>query len=280
MATVSYQIVFKTKQDFKSGILDALQQSLEDLYVDQYDAATVADAIRIKYEKALEDDTRVIVGLEITLLEDLPEKAELVERMNDNLLSSDEIEAVFKFDDSDLFMKLDAIHSDLFTMEMRLREAMTLIFIDTYGTDYYDLMKETNVKPRLDGKSNLLTNQNQKESYLRNRLENEFFYILFDQYDKLGELKSMKIEDLVSMAESAKDFDEFRNQMIFRGILKEDYLDFISSIRADMGILEKARNCFAHNRSLSETDLISFDRVKEGLLRKIDSFLDNSRHEK
>ena len=58
-----------------------------------------------------------------------------------------------------------------------------------------------------------------------------------------SELKSMKLEDLVSIAEVANDFDEFRSHIIFRGIIKEDYLDFISSIKADMAILEN-KDCF------------------------------------
>lgn len=145
--------------------------------------------------------------------------------------------------------------------------------VGTYETDYYNLLTETNVKPRFEGKSNLLSNKEQKESYLRKRFENEFFHILFDQYKKLGELKTIKLEDLVSIAEGAKDFDEFRSQIIFRGILKEDYLDFINSIKADMEILEKVRNCFAHNRSPSEDDFINFGRVKVELLKKIDEFL-------
>ena len=279
MAAVSYQVVFNAKHDFKSEILKTLKQSFDDCYIEDYDAAALADAIQIKYEKSLAKSTKVIVGFEITLFEDLPEIEMLIASINDNLLSSSEIEAVFKFEDLDLFTKLDAIHNDLFKIEMRLREAVTFIFIDTYGTDYYNLLKETNIRPRFDGKSNLLTNKEQKESYLRKRLENEFFHILFDQYDKLGELKAIKLEDLVSTAEVAKDFDEFRNQIIFRGILKEDYLDFISSIKAEMGILERVRNSFAHNRSPNEDDLINFERVKEELLRKIDDFLNSLKQE-
>ncbi|MGD9116766.1 MAG: hypothetical protein PVJ61_06270 [Dehalococcoidia bacterium] len=272
MSTVSYQIIFNTKQDFKSEILNVLKQSYEDSYIDDYSAATLEDAIQIKYEKLL-NNTRVIVGVEIILFEDLPELEILIASINDNLLSSSEIDAVFKFEDLGLFSKLDALHNDLFKIEMRLREAMTFIFIDTYGTDYYNLLKETSVKPRFERKSNLFANREQKESYLIKRFENEFFHILFDQYDKLGELKSIKLEDLVSIAEVAHDFNEFRSAIITRGIIKVDYLDFISSIKADMEFLEKVRNCFAHNRSPSEDDLINFERVKEELLKKIDDFL-------
>lgn len=273
MSTVSYQIVFNAKHDFKSEILKILKQSFDDSYIEDYDTTTLEAAIQIQYEKSLIKSTKVIVGFEITLLEDLPEIEMLISSINDNLLSSSEIEVVFKFEDLSLFSKLDALHNDLFKIEMRLREAMTFIFIDTYGTDYYNLLKATNVKPRFEGKSNLSTNKDQKGNYLRKRLENEFFHILFDQYDKLGELKSIKLEDIVSITETAKNFEEFRSQIIFRGIIKEDYLNFISSIKAEMEILEKVRNCFAHNRSPSEDDLTNFERVKEALLRKIDDFL-------
>ena len=163
MPTVSYQIVFNTKQDFRSEILNILKQSFEDFYIDDYDTATLDDAIQIKYEKSLIKGAKVIVGFEITLFEDLPQIEMLIASINDNLLSSSEIEAVFKFEDLDLFSKLDALHNDLFKMEMRLREAMTLIFIDTYGTDYYNLLEETTVKPYFEGRSNL-SNREQKEA--------------------------------------------------------------------------------------------------------------------
>jgi len=279
MSTVSYQIVFKAKHDFKSEILKILKQSFDDSYIEDYDTTALEDAIQIKYEKSLIKSTKVIVGFEITLFEDLPEIKMLIASINDNLLSSGEIEAVFKFEDLDLFSKLDALHNDLFKIEMRLREAMTFIFIDTYGTDYYDLLRETKVRPHFEGRSNL-ANKEQKETFLRKRFENEFFHIFFNEYGKLTELKSIKLEDIVSIAETAKNFDEFRNQIIFRGVIKEDYLDFINSIKAEMGILERVRNCFAHNRLLSEDDLTNFERVKEQLLRKIDDFLASLGQEK
>jgi len=155
---------------------------------------------------------------------------------------------------------------------------MTFIFIDTYGTDYYNLLEETKVKPIFEGRSNL-SNREQKESFLRKRLENEFFHILFNEYGKLTELRSMKLDDIVSIAETARNFDEFRNRIVFRGIIKEDYLDFVSSIKAEMEILEKVRNCFAHNRSLSEDESTNFERVKEQLTKKIDDFLDSLKYE-
>jgi len=272
MSTVSYQIVFKAKHDFNSEILKILEQSLDDSYIEDYETATLEDAIQIKYEKSLIKSKRIIVGFEITLFEDLPEIEMLIKNINANLLSSSKIEAVFKFEDLDLFSKLDALHSDLFKIEMRLREAMTFIYVDTYGTDYYNLLRETNVRPHFEGRNNL-ANREQKETFLRKRFENEFFHILFNEYGKLVELKSIKLEDIVSITDTAKDFDEFRSQIVFRGIIKEDYLDFINSINAEMEILEKVRNCFAHNRSPSEEDLANFQRVKEELLRKIDDFL-------
>lgn len=279
MSTVSYQIVFRTKHDFKSEILKALKQSFDDSYIKDYDTVTLEDAVQIKYEKSLIKSTKVIVGFEITLFEDLPEIEMVITRISDNLLSSDEVEAVFKFEDLDLFSKLDALHNDLFKIEMRLREAMTLIFVDTYGTDYYNLLKETNVKPHFEGRSNL-SNKEQKEAFLGKRFENEFFHILFNEYGKLTELKSMRLDDIVFIAETSKNFEEFRNQIVFRGIIKEDYLNFINSIKAEMEILEKVRNCFAHNRSLSEDESANFERVKEQLTKKIDDFLDSLKHEK
>jgi len=280
MPMVSYQAVFNVKQDFKTEILIVLEQAYEDSYIDDYDAATLEDAIQIKYEKLLPKSSKVIVGFEITLPEDSPEIEMLIASINNNLLSSSNIEAVFKFKDLDLFSKLGALSSDLFEIEMKLREAITFIFIDTYGSDYYNLLKEINVGPQFEEKRNLRKDAEQRKEFLSKRLENEFFHIMFKQYSKLLELKPLKVEELTSTIEVSKDFQEFKRRMIARGIIKEEYLDFISSIKIDMETLENVRNCVAHYRTPSDDDLANFEMVKEQLFQKIDNFLESIGSEK
>ncbi|MBA7588356.1 hypothetical protein ES708_30411 [subsurface metagenome] len=90
----------------------------------------------------------------------------------------------------------------------------------------------------------------------------------------------MKVDDMVATAEISKNFKEFKSRIVSRGIIKEEYIDFIKSIQADMEILEKVRNCFAHNRAPAGEDLENFNRVKEELLRKIDDFITSLGQEK
>ena len=85
MPTVSYQIVFESKHDFKSEILKILKQSFDDSYIGDYDTTALEDAILIKYEKSLIKSTKVIVGFEITLFEDMPEMEMLIANINNNL---------------------------------------------------------------------------------------------------------------------------------------------------------------------------------------------------
>ena len=59
---------------------------------------------------------------------------------------------------------------------MQLREALSLIFVDTYGEDFYNLLKDADVKPFEE------SDEDQMEDYY----ENQFFFLLFSDYIKIN----------------------------------------------------------------------------------------------
>jgi hypothetical protein len=272
MIAVSYQVIVSTKRGAKAKLLHVLMETLENAGI-HYNDESLEQSIRIKYNQQLGDSKKAIIGFEILVDEEGLDEESLIKDFNDRLFDNKHVDAVFKFRDTNLFARLDTLQNDLFEIEMKLREAITYIFLDTYGTDYFDLLKETNVKSLFDVKNNLLERGESKPEFLKKRLENEFFFILFNQYSKLGEIKPLKVEDLANIAENARNFDEFRKSLYARGIKKQQYRDFIGSIKVDMEMLEDIRNCFAHNRGLKPDEVINFDRVKEETLAKIDGFL-------
>jgi hypothetical protein len=274
MAQVSYQVVATRNCDINAELLAILKESLEDTYAD-VGGENLESNIQIKYIKSIGNNERVIAGFCFLLDEEIRDKEIIIDRINDRLSSSEYIDVVFKFEDTDLFSRLGMLYSDLFEIEMKLREAITFIYVDTYGSDCYNLLRETNITRQYEGRSNLRKDNEQRKQFLSNRLENEFFHIQFSEYSSLNELKPLKMEELTNIIEASEDFEDFQQQMITRGITKEPYLDFISSIKIDMGMLENVRNCVAHNRTPSDDDLENFNRVKEELLRKIDAFLDS-----
>ncbi|MBC8392908.1 MAG: hypothetical protein H8E17_10140 [Deltaproteobacteria bacterium] len=85
-------------------------------------------------------------------------------------------------------------------------------------------------------------NKEQREHFLSERLENEFFHLLFSDYVKLDKPKILKQDDLFIIAEMSSNFEDFKSNILRRGVAKKGYLDFINSIKEDMNNLEKVRN--------------------------------------
>jgi len=118
-------------------------------------------------------------------------------------------------------------------------------------------------------------NKEQREHFLSERLENEFFHLLFSDYVKLDKPKILKQDDLFIIAEMSSNFEDFKSNILRRGVAKKGYLDFINSIKEDMNNLEKVRNCVAHNRTPSGDDIYNYNISKEAIENKISEFLES-----
>lgn len=272
MVSVSYQAVFNRKFDFKRELSSIIAECLEENYI-SYDEAALELALTITRIRELSKD-RYSIGFGLRLDEEMIENTEqIVNSVCQKLNDSDKIIAAFKFRDSIQFSLLNSIYQDLYRIEMELREAITLIFVDTYKDGYYDLLRDIELTPQFERKSNLRKNEEERKVYLRKRLENEFFHILFSEYYKLTELKPLKERDLFHITEISADFNQFKGNIINRGVRKEEYLDFLNSIKQDMGSLDAVRNCVAHSRTPTDDELANYQKSLKELDRKLDDFL-------
>ena len=156
---------------------------------------------------------------------------------------------------------------------MKLREVISLIFIDTYKDNYHNLLRDIELSPQFEKNPNLRKDEEQRKVYLKNRLENEFFHLLFTDYRKLTQLKQLKQSDLFFITESSNNFDEFKGNIIDRGVRKEEYLDFLNSIVEDMANLEAVRNCVAHSRTPNDNELINYEKSNGDLNLRLNEFL-------
>jgi len=181
---------------------------------------------------------------------------------------------VLKFYDSDLLNFLSNIYKELFKIEMKLREIISFIFIDTYKSGD-NLLKDVNLKPRFEGKNNLQKDETQRREYLSKRCENEFFHVLFSDYNRLTEIRDLKHDDLYLITEISNNFEEFKNNILNRGIKEDSYLAFLNNIKPVLSKLENIRNCIAHNRMLDTNDLENYEKYFEEINKQIKEFLDN-----
>ena len=150
--------------------------------------------------------------------------------------TDDGIEHLLKLNDPQLRRTLRDYAEEIFEIEMKLREALSLIFVDTYGEDFYDLLKETNVRPSKECDTDLMQQYHQ----------NQFFFLVFSQYKRINDPNP---------------------------ITEGRYADFLDSLEAQVEPIEELRNCVAHNRSIPVEIINDYDEAKNRLLAEIDELL-------
>ena len=268
MVVVSYQIIFTEDKDVKKELVELLKKSFADNY-DDFSDEDLENLIEIKYAKRI-DEYKQIIGFDLIIDEIGTEINFVISNFNDYLSDHEDISLIVKFYDESLFSNLSKIYEEIFGIEMRLREAVTLIFLDTYKTDYYNLLKDSNINPS-SGKDGLPKEEKQKRDFLEKRLENEFFHISFKDYTNLSNIKELKQEDLFPITESSNDFQEFKEKILNRGVTNKYYKNFLEEVKKIMDNLEKIRNCVAHNRNL-KNGLLDYEKYFEEIKSKLDNF--------
>lgn len=268
MVVVTYQIIFTEDKDIKKELIELLKNAFTDNY-DEFSEEDIENLIEIKYTKRI-DEYKQIVGFDIEVDTIGTEVYSVISGFNDYLKEHQDISLVVKFYDESLLDDLSKIYEIIFGIEMRLREAVTLIFLDTYKIDYYDLLKDSNINPQ-SGKDGLPKKEEEKRKFLIKRLENEFFHMSFKDYTNLSNTKELKQDDLFPITEASKDFQEFKEKILNRGVTNKYYKNFLEEVKKIMDNLEKIRNCVAHNRSVKE-GLLDYENYFEEIENKLDNF--------
>ena len=182
------------------------------------------------------------------------------------------IEHLLKLNDSQLQCTLRRYGNEIFEIEMKLREALSLIFINTYGEDFYALLKEVKVEPT--GKSA------PAESQMQAQYENQFFSLVFSDYININVRKDLNLDRIKEYMGWAEDFEELKRRITTNPIAKEEYADFLASLQKRVGPIGELRNCVAHNKSIPKKTLENYKMVKDPLLKSIEEFLEQQENHK
>ena len=155
--------------------------------------------------------------------------------------------------------------AEIFDIEMRLREALTIIFLTTYDNQYYELLREVNVTIQPDSG---------EAEGLRARAENEFFFLLFSDYRLVDQRRQPKTAaDLVNILAEISTLDELHDRLR-PTVLREEYTEFVASLRSALDPVEKLRNAVAHNRAPSRKILDDYELGRERLLAVLGDFFE------
>ena len=144
----------ENRQDIESELIDATRQVLEEIDTEyEFDEDMLDEMVRIQYERndnASTDVTaRVVIGFSLELPSEVVADKSIIENFVDYISGSDVIFHTVKFEDPLLQTELSMLAEQIFTIEMKLRRVLSLIYLNIYqDTDPYDLFSEERTNPR------------------------------------------------------------------------------------------------------------------------------------
>lgn len=153
-----------------------------------------------------------------------------------------EADTVLLFDDSSARALAQEHQSEIYEIEMQLREILQYIF--SYN-DREDLSRALEVFGVSIGRSS--------PAFVgRPIYENELYFLEFGDYLKLEFQKPPKQEDLFRMLQRASTFDDFKETLNNRGLAEGRHRDFLAEVNPHINTIKEYRNTLMHNRTSLE----------------------------
>ena len=262
--TVDYLVVYSEEMDLMELLTKMLKNALEDVDDEPPEEEELRDYIYIRYTKRREDFL-YICGFSVEFDRAEERMSELIDKFSEAVVDCEDkgIKHLLKLYDPQLRCTLRTYADDIFEIEMKLREALSLIFVHTYGEDFYRLLKHTNVKPSKD-----CTIDQMEDCY-----GNQFFFLGFTQYSYINERKDPSLERVVQHIGQAQNFEELKQLITTKEPITEpQYTQFLKDVKKLINQIEDIRNCVAHNRPIPDELKGSYETAKQSLLEEINKF--------
>src|SRR5439155_1647049 len=126
------------------------------------------------------------------------------------------VDHVLKFFDHTLLEQNLQFMRRIFSIEMKLRKALSVIYLTAYDEGFYDLLREETIE--------IAKKDSQKpgENELAAARENEFFHLLFGQYIALNNRRLPKqAAEIIQLLRDSYDFDTVRAELSRRPVPAE-----------------------------------------------------------
>lgn len=280
---VNFQIIhsFRNNVNLKENLLSFLKETFDESTTatieieekqEKIEEWSIFEWVEVKYNYLTEND-KYITGFNL----EVPEgNIAIISEFGQKLQDDDNVYLVLKYNDEVMQSEHQIYSKEIFDLEMKLREIISFIFLDTYKKDFYNLVKDIDVTIQpLNG------NNRADEEYFKKHFENEFFFLGFSHYIRLNNLKELKKQDsLIEMIKNSNTYKDLKHKLQNRGIVKKNYQDFLAGIKENMDPIEVLRNCIAHNRSFTETIVNNYLEAKENLEHDISDFWDEVKEKK
>ena len=167
------------------------------------------------------------------------------------------------FDDLLLQLDLARYAKELFPIEMRLREALSVVLLGTYEGEGGILLREV--------ESNTSKDFNSERA--RAALQNELFYLTFTDYKTLNARGGKREDHLSRCLREASSFEDAKRMIDRNPVHDENYQDFVASLQRLLDAVERTRNCVAHNRTVPNKTAQSYPAARDSLRVELDRFV-------
>jgi hypothetical protein len=261
--TVDYVLVAEPGCDVQACLAQLLADSYQETYAEAAPVETLADLVRTRYDVAREDGSRVC-GVSVEF-DEVDEVHVVVETFTAALTEAADVGVLHAVRFLDPFLRDEILGqmAVLFELEMKLREALTVIFLDTCEDGFYDLLKHAKLK----------TVEPVDTDHLRATCENEFFFLLFSAYTNAQDRAIPRsVDDLRRSIAESLDFDELKTRLSPRLQMRQSFEDFLASITTNVDSVEKMRNAIAHNRRAAHKVTQDYGVARPNLLESIEEF--------
>lgn len=270
--SVSIVLTLAPGVDLESVLRDAISRASEDLAhdADIDDIFEQGVSVRWQADGGTGSLCRVVLLLN-EVSADESERSAFASGMLGQLVSDTlRVETCVRFEDVRIRDANRLLADEIFYLEMRLREALTLLIIS--GSDDGEIsghIRESVISPQVH------PNRDEMRSP---HAENELFYLLFSDYANINNIPKVDVNRLMQSIAHLNDFDEFK-RAAGRTVLSEDeqLRTFVARLRDLMDPIEKVRNAVAHNRVVRDRLLSSFQYAQKQLNTILEDVLNKYR---
>lgn len=260
--------------DISRLLVELLGKVLED-NLNDLEPETLEQMIRLKHERAGEESSDdngkvsryMLLGFTLELSEEIEQKETVVEEFAAALAETPPIFHAVKFEDPILRSELARRGEELFVLEMKLRRALTFIYLHAnQESDPYDLLREETVQP--------MAKEKPKQDQMKAAAENQFFHLTFGQYLDLNQRPDIRqMGGLLDVIRDSATYDAFRSEVSRAPVEQVDDAGFLAGLKERMDAIEKMRNCVAHNRRPSRRVAENYENVRPLLDQLLDDYL-------
>ena len=260
--------------DIEQLLTELLDRVLENNGV-ELPEGIIAEMVQLRHERPggeVADDNgqmnrHMLIGFSLELPEDTKSIQSVIEEFAEALPDTGPIFHAVKFEDPLLKDELAERATEIFTIEMKLRRVLSLIYLHAYqdDNDPFDLLQDETVQ--------ILQRERPRPEQMEAAIENQFFHLLFSQYINLNTRADPLLPSILDFIRNSEQYDVLRAKILRNPIEHEKDAEFLTSLKSLMDPIESMRNCVAHNRRPSRSVIDNYPNARRELEERLNEYL-------